>query len=124
MTVEPLSPHSAAMRTALGCLCMLRKLQREAVLVLREARHGRLPGKACELATQVQLCVVILFDFVSRVLGIGSQAALDRVRPDDSIFLLVSVLGRYFVSLSRACVETIRDSLSERDITVGNLKDD
>ena len=83
------------MRHALGCLCVLRKLQRESVLFLREARHGRLPGKACELATQIQLCVAIFFDFASRVLGIGPQAALDRVRPDDSIFLLVSVLGRF-----------------------------
>lgn len=53
MTVEPLSPHSAAMRPALGCLCTLRKLQRESVLFFREARHRRLPGKACELATQI-----------------------------------------------------------------------
>lgn len=90
-----LFPHLAAMRHALGCLCVLRKLQRESVLFLREARHGRLPGKACELATQIQLCVAIFFDFASRVLGIGPQAALDRVRPDDSIFLLVSVLGRF-----------------------------
>ena len=88
-------PHLAAMRHALGCLCVLRKLQRESVLFLREARHGRLPGKACELATQIQLCVAIFFDFASWVLGIGPQAALDRVRPDDSIFLLVSVLGRF-----------------------------
>lgn len=79
MTVEPPSPHSAAMRPALGCLCVLRKLRRESVLFLREARRGRLPGKACELATQVQLCVVILFNFASRVLGIGPQAALDWV---------------------------------------------
>lgn len=90
-----LFPHLAAMRHALGCLCVLRKLQRESVLFLREARHGRLPGKACELATQIQLCVAIFFDFASWVLGIGPQAALDRVRPDDSIFLLVSVLGRF-----------------------------
>lgn len=39
MTVEPLSSYSAAMRSALGCLYALRKLQREAALVLREARH-------------------------------------------------------------------------------------
>lgn len=95
MVVGFLFPHPAAMRHALGCLCVLRKLQRESVLFLREARHWRLPGKACELATQVQLCVAIFFDFASRVLGIGPQAALDRVRPDDSIFLLVSVLGRF-----------------------------
>lgn len=95
MVVGFLFPHLAAMRHALGCLCVLRKLQRESVLFLREARHGRLPGKACELATQIQLCVAIFFDFASRVLGIGPQAALDRVRPDDSIFLLVSVLGRF-----------------------------
>ena len=95
MVVGFLFPHPAAMRHALGCLCVLRKLQRESVVFLREARHGRLPGKACELATQIQLCVAIFFDFVSRVLGIGPQAALDRVRLDDSIFLLVSVLGRF-----------------------------
>lgn len=51
--------------------------------------------KTRELAIQVHLCVVILLDFASRVLGIGLQAALDRVRPGDSIFLLVSVPGRF-----------------------------
>lgn len=95
MVVGFLFPHLAAMRHALGCLCVLRKLQRESVLLLREARHGRLPGNACELATQIQLCVAIFFDLASTVLGIGPQAALDRVRPDDSKFLLVSVLGRF-----------------------------
>lgn len=66
MVVGFLFPHPVAMWHALGCLCVLRKLQRESVLFLREARHGRLPGKACELATQVQLCVAIFFDFASR----------------------------------------------------------
>lgn len=95
MTVEPLSSYSAAMRSALGCLCVLRKLQHEAVLVLREARHGLFPRKASELAAQVQLCVAIFFDYSARVLDIGPQVALDRLCPDDSILLLVSVLGRF-----------------------------
>lgn len=79
MTVEPLSSYSAAMCPALGCLCALRKLRREAVLVLREARHAHFPGKVSEAAALVKLCVAIFFDFVARVLGIGPQVALDRV---------------------------------------------
>ena len=95
MTVEPLSSYSAAMRLALGCLCALRKLQHEAVLVLREARHGLFPRNASELAAQVQLYVAVFLDYAARVLGIGPQVALDRLCPDDSIFSLVSVPGRF-----------------------------
>lgn len=71
MTVEPLSSYSAAMRSALGCLCALRKLQRGAVLFLGEARHAHFQGKASEVATQVQLCVAMLFDFAAGYFSSG-----------------------------------------------------
>lgn len=83
------------MRSALGCLCVLRKLQRESVLRLLETRHRELPGTAIEAAAQVQFCVAIFFDYVARVHGLGPQVALVRLRPDDSILSLVSVLGHF-----------------------------
>ena len=84
-----------ALCCVLGCLCVLRQLQHEPVLRLLETRHRNLPGKACEAAAQVHLCVAVFFGFASRVLGIWLEVVLDRLRPDDSILSLVSVLGRF-----------------------------
>ena len=53
---------------ALGWLYAMRELQREAVLRFSETRYRDLPGKVREAPAQVQLCMVVFFNFAARVI--------------------------------------------------------
>ena len=60
----------------------MRQLQREVVFCFFETRHRNLPGKVREAAAQVQLRMIVLFDFAARMFLVGYKAAFDRLRPD------------------------------------------
>lgn len=62
---------------------------------LFEARHRDLPGKVREAAAQVKLCMGVFFNFAAKVVLVWQKATFDRSRPDDSILLLICVLGRF-----------------------------
>lgn len=62
---------------------------------LFETRHRDLPGKASEATAWVKLYMVVFFNFAARVVLVGCKTAFDWLRPDDSIFLLICVLGRF-----------------------------
>lgn len=85
---------------ALRWLYAMRELQHEAVLRLLEPRQGELPKKAFEAAAQVQYGVSVFFDNASRVNLVWQKTTFDRSRPDDSILLLICVLG---VLITRSC---------------------
>lgn len=84
----------------------MRELQHEAVLRLLEPRQGELPKKAFEAAAQVQYGVSVFFDNASRVILVWQKTTFDRPRPDDSILLLICVLGRFDN-------EIVRDALKD-----------
>lgn len=50
--------------------------------------------------------MVVFFNFAARVVLVGYKTAFDRLRPDDSILLLICVLGRFDN-------EIVRDALKD-----------
>lgn len=85
------------------------QLQHEAVLRLFETRHRGLPGKVREAAAKVKLYMVVFFNFAPRVILVGYKTAFDRLRPDDSILLLICVLGRFDNEIVRDALKDLAD---------------
>lgn len=74
-----------------------------------EARHGDLPGKVRQITNQVKLCVVVFFNFAARVGFVGYKTTFDRLRPDDSVFSLICVLGRFDNEIVRDALKDLAD---------------
>lgn len=68
-------------------------------MLFRDSTQGASLIIACETAAKVQFCVSTFSDFAARVLVIGPQVSLNRLRSGDSILFLVSVLGRFISKL-------------------------
>ena len=54
-----------------------------------------------------QLYMVVFFDFAAWVILVWQKAAFDRSRPDDSILLLICVLGRFDNEIVRDASERL-----------------
>lgn len=87
-------------------LYAMRELQHEAVSRFFETRHRDLPAKLLQATAQVQLRMIVLFDFAARMFLVGFKTAFDRLRPDDSVLTLICVLGRFDD-------EVVRDALKD-----------
>lgn len=87
----------------------MRQLQHEAVLRLIEARHRDLPAKLLQATAQVQLRMIVLFDFAARMFLVGFKTAFDRLRPDDSVLTLICVLGRFDDEVVRDALKDLAD---------------
>lgn len=74
-----------------------------------KTRHRDVPGKVREAAAQVQLCTTVLFDFAARMFLVGYKTAYDRLRPDDSVFSLICVLGRFDNEIVRNALKDLAD---------------
>lgn len=80
-----------------------------------KTRYRDVPGKVREAAAQVQLCMTVLFDFAARMFLVGYKTAYDRLRPDDSVFSLICVLGRFDNEIVRNALKDLADQFWPRD---------
>lgn len=53
--------------------------------------------------------MVVFFNFAARVVLVGYKTAFDRLRPDDSILLLICVLGRFDNEIVRDALKDLAD---------------
>lgn len=53
--------------------------------------------------------MVVFFNFAARVVLVGYKTAFDRLRPDDSILLLICVLGRFNNEIVRDALKDLVD---------------
>lgn len=63
--------------------------------------------------------MVVFFDFAAWVILVWQKAAFDRSRPDDSILLLICVLGRFDKEVADRALEYVADQLWSGD-TIGD----
>lgn len=53
--------------------------------------------------------MVVFFDFAAWVILVWQKATFDRSRPDDSILLLICVLGRFDNEIVRDALKDLAD---------------
>lgn len=59
--------------------------------------------------------MVVFFNFAARVILVWYKATFDRSRPDDSILLLICVLGRFDNEIVRDALKDLADQFCPRD---------